>query len=202
MTDKSSDRFDQKPVLVQPKGMSTEVLGMFIFIISEAILFVTLLVILFWVRGGQFTEWPPPGQPRLPIAITGLNTLFLLFSGFTMYRAYHSIKKNETILLTRWLMITCILGVVFLTVQGFEWIRLMDFGLSMTTSLYGAMFYSIIGLHAIHVLITILILLYLWVRSTSKVYTAKQHTGITLGYMFWSFVVLIWPILYITVYLV
>ena len=129
-------------------GMPLEILGMYLFIASEFVFFLTLLFILFWLRSGLMTEWPPPDQPRLPLGITGINTVFLLVSGYTMHRAYRAVKRILTTQLTRWLMITCVLGVVFLTVQGFEWIRLIRFGLSMTSSLYGAMFYSIIGLHA------------------------------------------------------
>ena len=183
-------------------GMPMEILGMYLFIASEVILFITLLFILFWLRSGLVAEWPPPDQPRLPIGITGINTVFLLVSGYSMHRAYRAVKQNASRQLTRWLMVTCVLGVVFLTVQGFEWIRLIQFGLSMTSSLYGAMFYTIIGLHAVHVLVTVLVLLYLWVRSSAGAYTAEKHTGVVLGYMFWLFVVLIWPILYVLVYLV
>ena len=183
-------------------GMPMEILGMYLFIASELILFMTLLFILFWLRSSLVADWPPPDQPRLPIGITGINTLFLLVSGYTMHRAYRAVKQNASRQLTRWLMVTCVLGVVFLTVQGFEWIRLINYGLSMTSSLYGAMFYTIIGLHAFHVLATVLVLLYLWVRSSTGVYTAEKHKGVVLGYMFWLFVVLIWPILYVLVYLV
>ena len=183
-------------------GMPMEILGMYLFIASEVILFITLLFILFWLRSGLVADWPPPDQPRLPIGITGINTVFLLVSGYSMHRAYRAVKQNASRQLTRWLMVTCVLGVVFLTVQGFEWIRLIQFGLSMTSSLYGAMFYTIIGLHAVHVLVTVLVLLYLWVRSSTGAYTAEKHTGVVLGYMFWLFVVLIWPILYVLVYLV
>ena len=190
-----SDSFKTQP------GMPMEILGMYLFIASELIAFITLLFILFWLRSGLVGDWPPPDQPRLPIGITGINTVFLLVSGYTMHRAYRAVQQNLTAQLARWLMITCVLGVVFLTVQGFEWIRLIRFGLSMTSSLYGAMFYTIIGLHAVHVLVTVLVLLYLWVRSSSGVYTAEKHTGVVLGYLFWLFVVLIWPVLYVLVYL-
>lgn len=183
-------------------GMPMEILGMYLFIASELIIFITLLFILFWLRSGLVAEWPPPDQPRLPIGITGINTVFLLVSGYSMHRAYRAVKRNAVRQLTRWLMVTCVLGVVFLTVQGFEWIRLIQFGLSMTSSLYGAMFYTIIGLHAVHVLVTVLVLLFLWVRSSAGAYTSEKHTGVVLGYMFWLFVVLIWPILYVLVYLV
>jgi heme/copper-type cytochrome/quinol oxidase subunit 3 len=184
-----------------PKGMPLEILGMYIFIASELILFATLLFILFWLRSGRESEWPPPGQPRLPLGITGINTVILLGSGYTMFRAYRSIKRDLRQDLTRWLMMTCLLGAVFLTVQGFEWIRLIRFGLTMQSSLYGAMFYLIIGLHALHVFGTVMVLLYLWVRSTTGFYTMEKHTGVVLGYMFWLFVVLIWPVLYGLVYM-
>jgi heme/copper-type cytochrome/quinol oxidase subunit 3 len=184
------------------KGMPMEILGMYIFIISELMLFITLIFVLFWLKSGQYDEWPPPGQPRLPLGVTGVNTIILLGSGFAMRRACQSVRQGFLNALTRWLMITCMLGVVFLTVQGFEWIRLLQFGLSVTSSLYGTMFYLIIGLHALHALITVLALLYLWTRSTAGKYTAEKHTGVTLGYMFWLFIVLIWPVLYVLVYMV
>lgn len=202
MTRQTGHLTEQSDNLKRQPGMSMEILGMYLFIASELILFITLLFILFWLRSGLVGDWPPPDQPRLPLGITGINTVFLLVSGYTMHRAYRAVKQNLTAQLTRWLMITCVLGVVFLTVQGFEWIRLIRFGLSMTSSLYGAMFYTIIGLHAIHVFVTVLVLLYLWVRSSSGLYTAEKHTGVVLGYMFWLFVVLIWPVLYVLVYLV
>ena len=202
MTQQGSEPSVQSGNPENQPGMPMEILGMYLFIASELILFITLLFILFWLRSGLVAEWPPQGQPRLPLGITGVNTVFLLISGYTMHRAYRAVKQNASAQLTRWLMITCVLGVVFLTVQGFEWIRLMSFGLSMASSLYGAMFYSIIGLHAIHVLVTVLVLLYLWVRSSSGIYTPERHTGVVLGYMFWLFVVLIWPVLYVLVYLV
>ncbi|MCY3770896.1 MAG: heme-copper oxidase subunit III [Gemmatimonadetes bacterium] len=202
MTRQTGHLTEQSDNLKRQPGMPMEILGMYLFIASELIVFITLLFILFWLRSGLVGDWPPPDQPRLPLGITGINTVFLLVSGYTMHRAYRAVKQNLTAQLTRWLMITCVLGVVFLTVQGFEWIRLIRFGLSMTSSLYGAMFYTIIGLHAIHVFVTVFVLLYLWVRSSSGLYTAEKHTGVVLGYMFWLFVVLIWPVLYVLVYLV
>ena len=183
------------------RGMPMEILGMYLFIASEFILFLTLLFILFWLRAGHENDWPPEGQPRLPIGITGINTLFLMISGYTMFRAFRGVRHNRGKELTKGLMLTCIFGVVFLTVQGFEWIRLISFGLYASSSLYAAMFYVIIGLHGLHVVITVIALLYLWVKSTTGSYTPENHMGVTLGFMFWLFVVVIWPILYVTVYL-
>ncbi|MBT5874629.1 MAG: heme-copper oxidase subunit III [Candidatus Latescibacteria bacterium] len=184
-----------------PKGMPIEVLGMYLFIASEAILFLALLFIFYWTKSNNPGMWPPPDQPRLPLLITGINTVILLGSGLTMYMARRSVMRDNTSALSRWLMITCLLGVVFLTVQGFEWIRLIRFGLSINSSVYGAMFYIIIGLHAIHVLATALALLYVWVKSTTNAYSAGSHRGVQMCYMFWLFVVLIWPVLYGLVYL-
>ena len=181
-------------------GMSMEVLGMYLFIASEAVLFFALLFIFYWTKANNPGMWPPPGQPRLPLLITGINTAILLGSGATMVVAWRRVKADRLKELPKWLLITCILGIVFLTVQGFEWIRLIRFGLSINSSVYGAMFYIIIGLHALHVLFTALALLYVWVRSTAGAYTVTQHRDIQMCYMFWLFVVLIWPLLYGLVY--
>lgn len=191
------DSGDGRP---QP-AVSANILGMIIFIASEIALFLALIVAFKLARNGQ-VEWPPPGQPRLPVGVTLLNTGVLFLSGYTVFRAWRDVKTGWEYSFPRWLLFTVTLGTLFLLIQGYEWTRLIGYGLSIKANLYGAAFYTIIGAHALHVLIAILMVVFVWRRALKGAYSVHSHEGIALAGLFWGFVVLIWPLLFVTVYLI
>ncbi len=185
---------------IEPAGVGANHLGMLVFIASEAVLFLTLIVTFALARAG-YPEWPPSDQPRLPVMASFINTLVLLGSGGAMYGAWRSMRRGMVLSSGRLLIAATLLGILFLVVQGVEWVRLIDFGLTVTANLYGAIFYLLIGMHALHVFIAVLGLLYVLRRFSMGAYTHKEHDGLTMGGMFWGFVVLIWPVLFAFVYL-
>ena len=91
-----------------------------------------------------------------------------------------------------------IFGAVFVAVQGFEWVRLLSYGLTMTSSQYGAFFYLIIGTHAIHAIGALIGIWCLFVKLRAGVLKQTSFQGVL---FFWYFVVGIWPVLYVLVYL-
>lgn len=185
---------------VKPPGAGANVLGMLMFIASEAVLFLTLIVTFAVVRAG-YPEWPPSDQPRLPVMASFFNTLVLLGSGAAMFGAWRAMRSGRVRSSGRLLAAATLLGILFLVVQGVEWVRLIDFGLTVTRNIYGAVFYVMIGMHALHVFIAVLGLLYVLRRFGRGAYTREAHDGLTMGGMFWGFVVLIWPVLFVFVYL-
>ncbi|MFW9769854.1 MAG: heme-copper oxidase subunit III, partial [Candidatus Thorarchaeota archaeon] len=94
---------------------------MALFLAAEAMFFAALISALVVLRA-QAPAWPPPGQPRLPVLATGLNTAILLLSAWTLQRALAGVDRGERAPL-RWLSATAALGAVFLGVQGAEWVR-------------------------------------------------------------------------------
>ena len=103
--------------------------------------------------------------------------------------------------LLRWLSVAAILGGIFLGVQGFEWVRLVRFGLTMSSSTYGTTFYTLIGTHAVHVagaLIWLLAVLGLTAGGSAPGGRASMIRGCAL---YWHFVVGLWPVLFVAVYL-
>lgn len=183
-----------------PSAMGANVLGMLVFIASEAVLFLTLIVTFAVVRAG-YPEWPPSDQPRLPVMVSFLNTFVLLGSGAVMFGAWRTIRRGLVPSSRRLLKTATLLGILFLVVQGVEWVRLIEFGLTVTQNIYGAVFYVMIGMHALHVFIAVLGLLYVSHRFGQGAYTPEAHDGLTMGGMFWGFVVLVWPFLFFFVYL-
>lgn len=175
-------------------------LGMLIFLGSETMLFAGFVAAFLVFRLGT-PVWPPPFQPRLPVGVTGVNTAVLLLSGYTMWRALRALRYGDRAGLARGLAQTAVLGVTFLGVQGYEWGRLLEFGLTASSGVYGGTFYTLIGAHAAHVLAALIWLSIILTGATRGRYTAEDHVSVSLCGMYWYFVVALWPILYTLVYL-
>ena len=181
---------DERAVL--PNGVA----GMLIFVAAELMFFAGLGTAFAVARAGS-TMWPPLGQPRLPVEVTAVNTLILLASGGLLARAHVAFARREAGL-GRWLTGAMLLGATFVTVQGVEWVRLIGFGLTMTSSSYGSFFYLIVGAHALHAVGAILGLAYTRARLAAGTLTANVLWA---AEVFWGFVVGVWPFLYVAVYL-
>jgi cytochrome c oxidase subunit 3 len=175
-------------------------LGVMLFIGTEGMFFAGLLSAFLVFRTGS-TVWPPPFQPRLPIVVTAVNTCVLLCSSYTMHRALRAIRRGNTRRLMHWLGITAILGMVFLSIQGYEWARLLQFGLTLSSSVYGAIFYTLIGCHAAHVFGALIWLLILFGMAKNHRFPCEQFASVQVCGIYWYFVVALWPILFGLVYL-
>jgi cytochrome c oxidase subunit III len=175
-------------------------LGVVLFIGAEGMFFSGLLSAFLVFRTGSMV-WPPPFQPRLPIVVTAVNTFILLCSSYTMHRALRAIRKGNAQGLMDWLAITALLGTIFLSIQGFEWARLLQFGLTLSSSVYGAIFYTLIGCHAAHVFGAVVWLLIILVMAKNHRFTRERFVGVQVCGIYWYFVVALWPILFGVVYL-
>jgi heme/copper-type cytochrome/quinol oxidase subunit 3 len=175
-------------------------LGMVMLLGAETMFFAGLIGAFLVFRLANQT-WPPPTLPSLPVGVTGLNTLILLYSALTMWHAQRAIRMESRQRGVRLLLFTVLLGVTFLAIQGYEWIRLVRFGLTMASGVYGATFYTLIGCHGLHVLGAVVWLCSVLVRTLMGHYTATRYTGVALCGMYWYYVVALWPVLYGLVYL-
>ena len=185
--------------IVNRTPVSSGVLGMLIFMVTEAMFFAGLVSAYLVIRAG-IEEWPPWGQPRLPVVATAFNTVVLLASGFIMAHSRACFKNNELALGRRWLGISILLGAFFLVFQGYEWIQLLKFGFTLSSSVYGGLFYLLIGAHGFHVMGALAILIYAWYRIKTLGNPITPE-GLFPFQLLWYFVVCVWPVLYILVYL-
>jgi heme/copper-type cytochrome/quinol oxidase subunit 3 len=168
-----------------------------IFIAAEVMFFAALISAHTIARstapGGV---WPPPGQPRLPADRTAFNTALLLLSGVLLWRANRNVD-SMTARARRYLEGAIALGVSFVSLQGVEWVALLREGLTLRSSSLGAFFYLIVGAHALHAVAAIAALTWVYVllrqgRQMTAAFAAAQ--------VFWYFVVLVWPVIYLRVY--
>ena len=175
-------------------------LAMIMFLGAEAMFFAGLMGAFLVFRVGS-PVWPPPFQPRLPATVTGVNTIILLLSAVTMRLAFLANRRGERKRLVKLLSWTAMLGAVFLLIQGFEWVRLLHFGLTVSSSVYGGLFYTLIGFHGAHVLGALAWLIAVWSKARQGKYTGRNAVRLQTCSMYWIFVVALWPVLYGLVYL-
>ena len=175
-------------------------LGLMMFIGAEVMFFAGLIGAFLVLRLSS-EVWPPPSQPRLPVWITGFNTLVLLGSGVAMHRASLAARLRDRVGLSGWLLTAMVLGALFLCIQGYEWVRLIGFGLTMWSGLYGSTFYALIGLHGLHVMGALVWVAVVWSFARQGRYAAGHTVGVETCTMYWTFVVALWPVLYGLVYL-
>jgi cytochrome c oxidase subunit III len=171
------------------------------FIGAESMFFAALISALFVLRA-TLPVWPPPLQPRLPIGITTANTVVLLVSSGAMILAGRALTRMDRREVVRWLSVAAVLGVLFLAIQGVEWVRLIRHGLTLSSSTYGTTFYTLIGTHALHVAGALA-----WLVATVSLAASRRGEGhrgsLVRGCaLYWHFVVALWLVLFVAVYLV
>lgn len=175
-------------------------LAMLAFIAAELMFFAGLIG-AFLVFRFSGRPWPPPFLPRLPVEVTAVNTVILLLSSVTMFRARRAIARGDQKQLLRGLVFTGLLGVVFLLIQGYEWLQMLQFGLTVSSGVFGSTFYTIIGAHGAHVLGAVVWLLTVLYGAWRGHFTPEHHTLVQTCGMYWHLVVGLWPVLFFLLYL-
>jgi heme/copper-type cytochrome/quinol oxidase subunit 3 len=186
-----------EPTLQYPAARPANgIVGMLLFVVTEVMFFAGLISAFIVTRAG--VVWPPPDQPRLPVEATAFNTLILLASGVALYRAHIAFAAFDLRRTQKLLTVAMGLGAFFVALQGYEWVRLISFGLTMRSSTYGSFFYLLIGAHALHAVAAVIAL---GCCRTQLVRGEMARASFSAIQVFWYFVVLLWPILYVLVYL-
>ncbi len=180
------------------KLASNGVMGMTLFIFVEVMLFAGFISAFVIVKArAPGSVWPPPDQPRLPFERTAVNTAALIASGVVLLLAHRAYQRGKTAV-GGGLLLATLLGAAFVALQGVEWAALLQEGLTLTSSTYGSLFYTIIGAHALHAVVAVGALGWAWTRLLRQRLSKEALSVVAL---FWYFVVLVWPFLYFQVYL-
>jgi cytochrome c oxidase subunit 3 len=196
--------------------------GMILFIASEVMFFVAW----FWayfdaalypddavtyartaVLGGQ---WPP--IPSADTGVSGLgdfqhtfnpwglplvNTLILLLSGTTVTWAHHSLLENDRRGLVLGLLCTVILGIMFTSLQAYEYVHA---GFGFANHIYGSTFFMATGFHGFHVIVGTIFLTVCLIRAMRGAFTPKLHFGFEAAAWYWHFVDVVWLFLFTCIY--
>jgi cytochrome c oxidase subunit 3 len=177
--------------------VDSRLLGVLLFIISEAMLFGSFFTAYFFVRVVQNEPWPPDPF-EFPVLIASMNTAILLVSSGTVHWALHSIKKGNRRGLQVGLVVTFLLGLMFLVTQINEYFKA---GFSIEDGAFASVFYGLTGLHGAHVFVGLTLLAIMNVRTARGHFSPESHMGVEAAGIYWHFVDIMWIIVWSTVYL-
>ncbi len=141
--------------------------------------------------------------PKDVLEIPGLGTVCLLSSSVTVALAVRALGRGDVRRSGAWLLATVLLGAAFLAGTATEWYRLVaGHGLTIGTNLFGTTFYSLVGLHASHVLVGLVLLalisLFAWTRALRPAHAER----VELVSWYWHFVDGVWVVVLTVVYLI
>jgi heme/copper-type cytochrome/quinol oxidase subunit 3 len=182
-------------------SLESNQLGVLVFVTSEAVFFLTLIVTYISYRPQYTPDRGITPQQALDVPLTSLFTVFLLSSSILMAVATTRLARNDVAGATRWLAATFIFGGIFLAGQGYEYYRLFTARLSLGSNLWTSAFFTLTGFHGLHVLIGLIA-----IATTIAIVrlTPGPRPGartIESVSLYWHFVDAVWVIIFPTVYL-
>jgi cytochrome c oxidase subunit III len=179
-----------------PSRRKVGVIGL---ILTESALFTIFVVAYLFYIGKSATGPYPKDVLELPI----LATIFLLSSSVTVVLAEHAFRRGHTGGFRLWWLITILLGAVFLGATAIEWRRLIfRDNLTISTNLFGTTFYSLVGLHASHVIVGLILLVLVLILSLRGYVTRAHSEHVEMLSWYWHFVDGIWVIVFTVVYII
>ncbi len=179
--------------------MSRARVGMVGLIVAEASLF-AVFVVAYLYDLGKSLGGPTPGQV-LSVPIVG--TVCLLSSSATVARAVRALGRGAVGRAGAWLLATIVLALVFLTSTATEWLRLITReGLTIGTNLFGTTFYALVGLHASHVIVGLVMLTLIAVFAWSRALRPSHRERVELVSWYWHFVDAVWVVVLTVVYVI
>jgi cytochrome c oxidase subunit 3/cytochrome o ubiquinol oxidase subunit 3 len=173
--------------------------GMSALIVGESAIF-TIFVVAYVFYMGRSLTGPTP-QQVLEIPIVG--TICLLSSSLTIWRAEKAIEAERITSFSLWLAATITLAAAFLTNTALEWKKLIyQDGLTISTNLFGTTFYSLVGLHATHVVVGMFLLSATFIFSLFGLVDSRQSERFGVIALYWHFVDGVWIVVFTVVYLI
>ena len=172
--------------------------GMLSLIVAESTIFVIFVVAyLFYV--GKSLSGPTPAVLHTPIFLS----ICLLSSSWTIHRAVKALRDGSVGSFARWWLATIALGAVFLAGTGIEWRHLIvDEGLTIRTNLFGTTYYSLVGLHAFHLTVGLLILGSVSIFALAGRVQREHAERLDVVSLYWHFVDVVWVAVFLVVYVV
>jgi cytochrome c oxidase subunit 3 len=190
----------------EAEGPSNEYLGIVLFIVSEAVMFGAFFAQYFYNRILS-EEWPnrvglPLGFERVPaFPLPVILTVLLVSSGFTAHWALNAIRRDDRDKFQGWLIVTVLLGLAFLGGQAYEYYNLMAIEhFTIATGIYGSVFFSLTGLHGLHVTAGVIVLIGITIRAFMGHFSSRSHFGADGTILYWHFVDVVWIALYVALY--
>lgn len=176
---------------------SRGIVGMTCLILAEAAIFIIFVVAYVYYIGKSLSGPTPREVLTLPI----FTTICLLSSSLTVHFAVAALHAAKRGMCSLWLATTLLLGAIFLGGTALEWYHLIYHdGLTIRTNLFGSTFYSLVGLHATHVIVGLFMLALALIFSLRGTVTSKHTERLEVLSLYWHFVDGVWVVVFLVVY--
>jgi heme/copper-type cytochrome/quinol oxidase subunit 3 len=183
-------------------GIDHRKLLMWLFLASDCMFFGSLIATYMIYRGrSEAMDQGPFPHELIDIPYTSVSAFVLLMSSLTMVLALAALQKNDIRGSRLWLAGTALLGTIFLGGQWFEFTEFYHEGLSLSTNMYGATFFTLTGFHGFHVFIGVIwlgTLLFVSLRGGLK---QEDNLDLEIAGLYWHFVDIVWIVIFTLVYL-
>jgi cytochrome c oxidase subunit III len=188
------------PVAITPWTLpSRGRVGMFCLIVAEAAIFTIFVVAYIFYLGKSVTGPTPQQVLEIPI----FNTICLLSSSLTIHFADRALERGQLLAFKVYWFLTFALGAIFLVGTGIEWHRLVyQSGLTISTNLFGTTYYSLVGLHALHVIVGLLGLGLVMVLALASKVKQEHANRVGVFSLYWHFVDAVWVVVFTVVYII
>ena len=182
-------------------GLTNPKLGIWLFLASEVMLFGSLFASFVLLRVGA-PSWPDQSAV-LSVPLASLNTVILIASSVTMVLALAAARGGSVAAYRRYMGLTFLGGVLFLVVKAFEYGDKFSHGLLPSTNNFLGLYFTMTGLHAIHVMAGMVVTAYLWGPGVRMWHRDRQRFAnrIEVAGLYWHFVDLVWIFLFPVLYL-
>ena len=195
----AADRQLLPPPIAPERGLNPAQWGMLAFLLSEAAFFCTLIMVYLAFLGAN-QSGPTPAVLSLPLVIG--TTVCLLSSSVTVYRAEKSLRSGDGLAFIRWWSATILLGAVFLAGTAWEWNALIvRHGLTISRNVFGTTYYTLVGFHAFHVTMGVIVMLIVLGLALSQGELGRKRVEVELVSWYWHFVDGVWVVVFTVVYL-
>ncbi len=179
-------------------------LGMWVFLAGDAMSFGGLLAGYGALRASS-PDWPDPLE-TLGIQLTAGMTFLLICSSVTMVKALSAARHNDLAGFKKFMLLTIIVGTIFLVLQAYEWTHLTHEGMTMSgnpwgAALFGTTFYILTGFHGCHVFGGVIYLTCILLSGLKGRYTGEDANHVEIVGLYWHFVDLVWILVFTFVYL-
>lgn len=177
----------------------TNRLAMVLFLLSEGTFFAFLIIA--YVYYHAISNTGVEAAKVLDPLKTGIYTVFLLSSSFTVWRAEKSLHQRKQKAFRAWLLLTIILGAVFLVGQGREYLHLYGMGVTISANIFGTSFFTLTGFHGFHVFLGLLSLCVIFVLALKGDFLEEHSSAVETVALYWHFVDWIWVVIFSVIYL-
>jgi cytochrome c oxidase subunit 3/cytochrome o ubiquinol oxidase subunit 3 len=188
-----STEIDEQPWVLPDRGIS----AMICLIIAEASIFIIFVIAYIFYAGKSLSGPKPADVLELPI----FSSICLLSSSITAHFAVSALRKSAVRSCGVWLLGTFVLGGIFIGSTANEWYHLIyEKGLTLQTNLFGTTFYSLVGLHASHVIVGLCMLTIALIAALRGKMNEHHAEKLEVLSLYWHFVDAVWIIVFVVVY--